>query len=188
MHTSDPRVQRTQEALAKAMIALTLEKGYEAVTIRDLSERAGIGYATFFRHYPDKAALLNDVLEVFVAELLRALQQHAGEGAGGPAASGTLIFRYIEEHQALSRVLLASQGLGALVRRLEAISGLYPPAGRQPRAGGIVPPEVAANHLVVASIGLIQWWLENDRPYPPERMGEVYAALIIEPTQRLAFG
>ncbi len=50
MDHPDPRVQRTQTALAKAMIALTLERGYAAITIRDLAERAGIGYATFFRH------------------------------------------------------------------------------------------------------------------------------------------
>lgn len=183
MEPIDPRVQRTQQALAKAMIALTLEQGYEAVTIRDLAERAGIGYATFFRHYPDKAALLNDVLEVFVAELLALLQQQAG---ASPAESGTLIFRYIEEHQALSRVLLASQPLPALVRRLEALSAGHGLAERQPPAGSPVPPEIAANHLVVASIGLIQWWLEHDLPYPPERIGEIYAALIIEPTRAVA--
>jgi AcrR family transcriptional regulator len=50
MDTHDRRVKRTQSALAKALIALTLEKGYDAVTIRDITERADIGYATFFRH------------------------------------------------------------------------------------------------------------------------------------------
>jgi AcrR family transcriptional regulator len=39
----DRRIRRTQHLLAQALIALTLEKGYEAVTIRDLTERADIG-------------------------------------------------------------------------------------------------------------------------------------------------
>ena len=182
METTDPRILRTQKALAKAMIALTLEKGYEAVTIRDLAERAGIGYATFFRHYADKAALLNDVLEVFVDELLEVLQRRAGE-----PGSSALIFSYIQEHQALARVLLASQGTAALVRRLQATSVAHTLAQSRPRAGSPVPPEVAAHHLVAASISLIQWWLENDQPYPPARMGAIYDALILAPTHALAF-
>ena len=48
MAVRDRQVKRTEDLLAKALIALSLEKGYEAVTIRDLTERADVGYATFF--------------------------------------------------------------------------------------------------------------------------------------------
>src|SRR5260370_35608344 len=70
MEIQDRRVRRTQQLLARALIALTLEKGYEAVTIRDITERADIGYATFFRHYRDKDQLLEDVLDVVLSELI----------------------------------------------------------------------------------------------------------------------
>lgn len=179
MDHPDPRVQRTQTALAKAMIALTLERGYAAITIRDLAERAGIGYATFFRHYPDKAALLDEVLAVFVSELLALLA--AGGTAASPAERGTLIFRYIEAHEPLARVLLASQDLAGLTRRLATLSAAHLPAAAPTASGLPIPAEIAAQHLVVASIGLIQWWLDHGRPYPAERMGEIYAALVIEP-------
>jgi AcrR family transcriptional regulator len=66
---TDRRVKRTQNLLAKALIALTLEKGYEVVTIRDITERADVGYATFFRHYHSKDELLQDVSEVVIEEL-----------------------------------------------------------------------------------------------------------------------
>ena len=46
----DRRVTRTRKLLTEALISLSLEKGYEAVTIRDITDRAGVGYATFFRH------------------------------------------------------------------------------------------------------------------------------------------
>ncbi len=58
MESQDRRIKRTQQLLAKALIALTLEKGYEVVTIRDITEWADVGYATFFRHYYSKDALL----------------------------------------------------------------------------------------------------------------------------------
>ena len=69
MESQDRRIKRTQQLLAKALIALTLKKGYEAVTIRDITEHADIGYATFFRHYSSKDALLRDVSDVVLADL-----------------------------------------------------------------------------------------------------------------------
>src|SRR2546430_5295773 len=97
MEIQDRRVKRTQHLLARALIALTLEKGYEAVTIRDITKRADIGYATFFRHYRDKDELLKDVLDVVLAELIAMLC--APMPAADPLATGILLFRYIQEHE-----------------------------------------------------------------------------------------
>ncbi|MCC7360721.1 MAG: TetR/AcrR family transcriptional regulator [Anaerolineales bacterium] len=177
----DRRVVRTEEALARAMIALALEKPYTAITIRDLTERAGVGYATFFRHFTDKEALLTRVLAVFVAELLALLP------AGRAAGSGAVVFQYIAARQALCRVLLNSPISAALGRHIQQAAIGATLAQQRPRRGGLVPPEIAANHLAAASIALIQWWLEHDQPYPPERMGAIYEALVLAPTQALAF-
>ena len=44
----DRRIKRTQKLLQEALIELTLEKGFDDVTIRDITERADVGYTTFF--------------------------------------------------------------------------------------------------------------------------------------------
>ncbi|HEY7835381.1 MAG TPA: TetR/AcrR family transcriptional regulator [Ktedonobacterales bacterium] len=185
MDGQDRRVRRTQRLLAQALIALTLERGYEAVTIRDITERADIGYATFFRHYRDKDALLHDVLEVVLSELMGLLRPP--EPHADPATIGTLIFRYVGEHRAVCRVLLSSPGSAALVRHMIETGTRGVLEENAPLASGAVPPEVAAHHLVASSIALIEWWLEHDLPYPPERMGSIYARLIVEPTSAIAF-
>lgn len=180
----DRRVKRTQRLLAQALVDLTLHKGYEAVTIRDITERADVGYATFFRHYADKDSLLADVLDVVLDELLELLQ---GQRATDVAEEGTLLFRYVQAHSELCRVLLSSRGSTGLLQRVVA-AGVDNMLARTPaRAGGPVPPEVAAHHVVTAAISLIQWWLEHDMPYPPERMGAIYRDLIIQPAYALAF-
>jgi hypothetical protein len=56
-----------------------------------------------------------------------------------------------------------------------------------PLEGSAVPSEVAAYHLVNSSIGLLQWWLEHDMPYPPERMGIIFHELVFQPTLSIAF-
>ena len=50
----DRRVQRTRKLLQDALMALILEKGYEAVTIQDIIDRANVGRSTFYAHFLDK--------------------------------------------------------------------------------------------------------------------------------------
>jgi AcrR family transcriptional regulator len=54
----DRRIRRTRAALRQALIGLVLERGYDAVTIRDVVDRANVGRSTFYAHYPSKEDLL----------------------------------------------------------------------------------------------------------------------------------
>ncbi|RAQ96323.1 TetR/AcrR family transcriptional regulator [Thermogemmatispora tikiterensis] len=185
MHVRDRRVKRTQNLLAQALLALIAEKGYDAITIRDITERADIGYATFFRHYRDKDELLRDVADVVINELLEILfgQQPGQE----PAAVGQLIFRYVADHSAVVRVLLGSRGPASLVQHVIQRGSENVLRQNKPRPDSPVPAEIAAHHLVASSIALIQWWIEHDMPYSPEHMGDIYRQLIVQPTLTSAF-
>ena len=181
----DRRVRRTRRLLAKALISLVLEKGYEEVTIRDITGRADIGYATFFRHYESKEALLGEVLEVVLEDLLRLLRPRQSNGA--PAAVGQTLFRYVGENAGVCRVLLGDGASAALMRRMVEIGTSDVLRHNVKQGDGPVPVDVAAHHLVVSSMALIRWWLEHGMPYSPERMGEIYHDLIEHPTQAVAF-
>src|SRR5512141_2904590 len=54
----DRRVQRTQQLLREALVALILEKGYDAITVQDILDLANMGRSTFYAHYRDKEDLL----------------------------------------------------------------------------------------------------------------------------------
>ncbi len=181
----DRRVRRTRRLLAEALISLVLEKGYEEVTIRDITGLADVGYATFFRHYESKDALLREVLEVVLADLLSLLKPRQDDA---PAAVGEALFRYVEENAEVCRVLLGDGASTALIRRMVEIGTRdVLRQNAPPEEGGLVPAEIAAHHLVVSSIALIRWWLEHGMPYSPGRMGEIYHDLIERPTRAAAF-
>ena len=55
----DPRVKRTRNLLEHAFLDVTAEKGFQAVSVQDITERAGVNRATFYAHFPDKYALLD---------------------------------------------------------------------------------------------------------------------------------
>ena len=50
----DRRVARTRAMLQQAHISLILEKGYEAITIEDICDKANVGRSTFYAHYTSK--------------------------------------------------------------------------------------------------------------------------------------
>jgi AcrR family transcriptional regulator len=55
----DPRVKRTRQLLEQSFLEVVTEKGFQAVTVQDITEKAGVNRATFYAHFPDKYALLD---------------------------------------------------------------------------------------------------------------------------------
>ncbi len=52
---------RTEEAIRDAAVALIAERGFEAMTLRELAERVGIQPGAIYRYFPSKAQLLVDL-------------------------------------------------------------------------------------------------------------------------------
>src|SRR6195952_4712083 len=48
----------TRERLVLAAVDLFTEQGYDATTVAQIAERAGLTKSTFFRHFADKRELL----------------------------------------------------------------------------------------------------------------------------------
>ena len=94
-----------------------------------------------------------------------------------------MLFRYVQQSEVV-RVLLMSH---ALLQRSIEIATQNVVSEHTILPDSVVPLEIAAHHIVASSISLIQWWLDHQMPYPPERMGVIYHELIIRPTSELAF-
>ena len=58
----DPRVKRTRKLLEKAFMELMVEKGFQSITIQDVTERATVNRATFYAHFEDKFDLLDSYI------------------------------------------------------------------------------------------------------------------------------
>jgi AcrR family transcriptional regulator len=58
----DPRIKRTRQLLHRAFTQLLTEKTFEEITVNDIAERSTVNRATFYDHFPDKFALLEDII------------------------------------------------------------------------------------------------------------------------------
>ncbi len=54
----DPRVLRTRQLLLQAVSDLFLEKGFHAMAVQDITDRAKVNRGTFYTHFEDKYAIL----------------------------------------------------------------------------------------------------------------------------------
>ena len=179
----DLRIRRTRKLLTQALIELSAERPLETITVRDLTERAEVGYATFFRHYASIEDLLRGALQDLQSDLFELLPPLAGTA---PEQAGALVFQHVGEHSKLYRLLLqAPPAFGLLDQIVESgMLGLLETFEARPDAR--VPLEVAAHHFIRSFLNLIDWWLRHDMPYPPEQMGEIYRELILTPTEAAA--
>ena len=66
----DPRIRRTRGLLQAALKRLLEEREFDKITIQDITEAATLNRATFYAHYPDKFALLEELIRVSFLQLL----------------------------------------------------------------------------------------------------------------------
>lgn len=180
MNTDDRRVLRTRRLLKQALIELTAEKTYEEITIRDITDQADIGYATFFRHYDGKDDLM---LEIFTETIEEIESLPAEHGERYFEREGYLLFAHVSENQSLYRSILDSQNFTRKFRQhTKKMVQVHMEAHAQNISTPSFPLEIAAQHMVSSLVGLIDWWLENDLSTEVERMAMIYERLIIQAT------
>src|SRR3954466_12612335 len=78
----DRRIQRTRQLLLQALFSLIQEKGFDAVTVQDIIDRADIGRSTFYVHFVDKEDLLVQAMDPFSADLKERQRKALREGRG----------------------------------------------------------------------------------------------------------
>ena len=81
-----------RQRLVLAAVDLFTEQGYDATTVAQIAERAGVTKSTFFRHFPDKRELLVAGQES-MCELLSEGIAEAPEGASPMAAVAAALER-----------------------------------------------------------------------------------------------
>lgn len=181
----DRRVARTRGMLHQALLSLIVEKGYEAISVEDICERANIGRSTFYAHFTSKDDLKRSGLEHLRRELLdRHRSASASKQAGTqPLGFSLPMFEHARDHMHLYRALVGSKGgaiaLGTIRQTLcEFVRGEL--ATTEGKDADGVPREFTVQHIVGAYMAVLTWWLDGGAKLPPERMDESFQRLMSE--------
>jgi AcrR family transcriptional regulator len=176
------RVRRMQKLLREALLALIEERGFEALTIGEITERAMVSRAAFYRNYQDKYALVEQIFE----EAMSALLSTVGElGREHPTEIWVTFFEHIAEYERLYRALLGNKGSPWFVRKMRAsLVDLVKERGRLPhgpdasaRSVHTFSDEFVPDLVSTLFVEAITWWLEHGRPYTPKEIATRSALL-----------
>ena len=179
---SNLRVRRTQKLLREALIELIEERGFEALTIGEITGRAMVSRAAFYRNYQDKYDLVEQIFE----EAMNALLGAVGDlGREHPTETWVKFFEHIEQYERLYRALLGSKGSPWFVRKMRAsLAALVKERGRFPhgpdasaRPVHTFSDEFVPDLVSTLFVEAIIWWLEQGRPYTPREIATRSALL-----------
>ncbi len=184
---SDRRANRTRKSLRDALIELILEKRYDSITVQDILDRADVGRSTFYAHYRDKEDLFRADWEKFLDFLIGQINfENISKGKFVPIKE---LFQHLIDFHPFYRSLVKSRKSDTLFK-----------TGQYYLAKGIenkltvslankqtpsVSVSLLSNYLANEILAFLIWWLDQNMPYTPERMDEIFHQLIA-PGFRLA--
>jgi Transcriptional regulator len=111
---TDLRILKTKKLIIDSFYELVNEKGFEKVTINDITTKSMINRATFYLHYEDKYNLLSsledealdDIKEIFSVLTPDYLESHVDDGIPYPHI--VKLLTYIEENQTFFRMIMSN--------------------------------------------------------------------------------
>lgn len=124
--------------MLEASLALLAERGFRAVTMEAIAERAGVGKVTLYRHWPSKAAI---VMDAFLAKVELEAPHRATASALDDLRSHML---------AVMRLFRGPSG--SLVAGLIAEGVLDPEVGEALRTRWVAPRRAEARRVVERAV------------------------------------
>jgi len=160
MPVIDRRVARTRTKLERAFFHLMQERGYDAVTIHDICERAGVGRSTFYTHFTGKDDLKRRSLEHLRAELLESHARLRTAEDQRPFGFTLAMFDHARRHLPAYRALIGSDGLSVSLGSIRDILADLVRAELKVR-GKADGREMTVAFVVGAFMAVMTQWLDD---------------------------
>ncbi len=185
--SEDRRFKRTRRLLRGALVDLMVEKRYSRITVQNIVDRAGVGRSTFYSHYRDK----DDLLAKGFEPALQAFGTLIAVGDSGELQIMSTVgfFRHAKEHHSVFKAMSRGRVMDMMFEKVQDYwSGSFEDkiknslaASQEPE----IPLTILSNYVAGTFIMLLKWWLNNEMPYSPERMDEIFRQLV-EPNIKAA--
>lgn len=188
---NDERVIKTKKLIKTALSELIQEKGFDHVSITDLTQRANINRGTFYLHYQDKY----DLLEKFENEVLDDINTNAenyiksikdidflGEDFSNEIKPFiNKIFTYIKENYIIMKVILGPKSDMRFQNKIKkALNILLTEKGWDnyfDSQNTFVSKNYFISYLVSAHIGVIRQWIDSGMNESAENMAEMISTM-----------
>lgn len=184
---TDRRIVRTRLVIRDALTELIEEKGFDAISVKDITTRADINRGTFYLHYRDKFDLLEQSEAEVIAGIIQIINRATSENiesyreSGIPVSVIVTIFEYINENAAFLKAILGPRGDVSFQSQLKTMiwKNLFEKNLSKliKKENLLVPSEYFVSYVASAHLGIIQQWLMNDRKETPLELARILSIL-----------
>jgi len=176
----DRRVRRTRDMLGAALMVLIQEKPFDAITVQELLDRAGVGRSTFYAYFRDKNDLFISDLDEFLERISAALSGHSD--AGNRVAPVRELFAHVAESRQLYVALVTSGRIHDFMDlgRAHFARGIEQRLIELRHAGALPPARrtAVAHALAGALLSLMVWWIEGSQTLSADAMDELFHGIV----------
>jgi AcrR family transcriptional regulator len=181
VEVEDRRVRRTRRNLTDALIGLIVERGYQAITVQDILDRADVGRSTFYAHFRDKEALLLSCFDDLREDLRRDLDAMTpGVRPRDPAQPSIVLFAHAYRHRRIYQALFGRHGGTVVHRHVHALvaAALRAHLARHlAAAGSPIPADAIAEFYTSGLLGVLAWWVDQGFPDGPAHVAQLYGTM-----------
>lgn len=183
----DLRVTRTHKLIEQALLDILENEGIKALTVKNLTQKAGINRGTFYLHYKDifdlieQTEIMRGLLKIFVPIPIHELLQHKNDKLPFPAI--TEAFNYFDRHSNFFKAIFHSSGSTELRERLQFLVGSRLYENLKPNEltseGNGLPASYIIAYLGAGQFGIIQHWFDTDMSLPPAEIALLLTRFLI---------
>lgn len=183
------RLQTHQQLLA-ATAQLMLEQSYSALTIKAITERADLGYGTFYLHFKDLDDAVWEVVYQIAEDARIETEQHISQlpFPMREYQSWVYLFSFAAQMREGIIQLFGRNGSATLLQRYQNyLAVLHEDNLRSGNysSGLDLPPTFLAQFITGALVRLLVWWAETPNDYTPQQMADMmYQTVYRQPPPR----
>ncbi len=165
------KLEDAKPRLLAAGLSLFAKLGIERVNSNSIARRARLAIGTFYTHYDDKYALLQELqvrsLDALRSERLAAVREAAPNAETQVRAAIAAGVEFAHTHPEAYRVAFGRERAASTRQRLVVSESNRPTAEllrRLQQAGQLDPDlnvDLASRAYAAAEVGMLLWWLED---------------------------
>lgn len=171
----DARAKRSIAALQDALLVLLENKSLDQISIRSITDQAGLSEMTFYRRFASKEDLLQHIATEEVRTLL-ALGEEAV--AAEPQGATFDVCDYVQSRRSLWKVLLTGGAVSAMRDEFARISAGIGAA--RPGPNRWIPSALAVSLVTSSIFEILAWWMRQDESYPIEDVRTLIQTLVYD--------
>lgn len=184
MKNIDIRIKKTTESLVLALLSLVEEKNINLISINEIVKRANLNRGTFYLHYENKEDFINKVLDEVLNNLIARVKKvqkiynikYREFNEVKPKATFYEIFNFVEENFVFFKVMLSDNGPSqfrdkfkdAIVKRIYGELSSIVNINKEK----MICENIIFEYMGFSCLGLITFWINNDKPYSKEIMAD----------------